>query len=330
MKKVILIIMIFLLLINIPLKVKAEDIAREARYVLVMDSSSKQVLYEKNGYSNVPMASTTKILTALIGISTTNEEEEFEVSKNAQCIRGSKVGYKAGEIVSVDELLHGLMFKSGNDAAITLSEGIATSETDFTNLMNHFAHSLGLINSNFETVHGLDSNSHYTSCYDLAYLTAKAMENQKFLDIVSSKEVNREDFTRAYTNINKILWRIPEANGVKTGYTGQAGKCLVSSVNYKDRNIIIVVLNCNERWKVTERLFNYVKENYDFHTLNLTDIDESLSEENKDKKIKFSIKKGSLYDAKVNEYKKFNSNEIQKVIKIFNKTTNEELIKSII
>ena len=330
MKKIIVLMMVFLFLINIPIKIKAEDIAREARYVLVMDGSSKQVLYEKQGYLSVPMASTTKILTALIGIKTANPEEKFEVSKNAQCIRGSKVKYKAGELISNDELLHGLMFKSGNDAALTLAEGISGSENDFANLMNHFAYSLGLINSSFETVHGLDRSNHYTSCYDLAYLTAKAMDNQKFLEIVSSKEVNKEEFTRSYTNINKILWRIPEANGVKTGYTGQAGKCLVSSINYKDRNIIIVVLNCNERWMVTEKLFHYIKDNYDFHSLNLSEIDKDCSEENMDKKIKFSIKKGNNYEVKLNEYTKFNSTETQKVLKILDITNNKDIIKRII
>ena len=244
-----------------------ENFRVDAKNVLVLDSAEKKVLFEQNGYDIVPMASTTKILTALIAIERGNLNEEFIVSKNAASISGSKVGYKASEKVTVHELLYGLMYRSGNDAAVTIAEGIGGSIQGFSEIMNNYATSIGLVDSHFESPHGLDSREHYTSAYDLALLTSIGMEDETFKEIVGTKEISKSkyNFTRDYNNINKILWKIPGANGVKTGYTGQAGKCLVSSVNINDKNIIIVVLNCPDRWNVTEKIYNHVKEKYDMN-----------------------------------------------------------------
>lgn len=237
-----------------------------ARNAIAIDGTTRQILYEQNCYEVVPMASTTKILTALVALNESDLNRELTVTKNAASIRGSKVGYKAGENIKLRELLYGLMLKSGNDAAITIAEGLGGSIENFSKIMNHYSTSLGLTTSHFETPHGLDSQKHYSSAYDLAILTAKAMENDTFREICGEKLITQDkyDFTREYQNINKILWKIPDANGVKTGYTGGAGKCLVSSVKYEGRNIIIVVLNCSDRWNVTEKIFNYVCTNYNF------------------------------------------------------------------
>lgn len=231
-----------------------------ARNAIAIDGKSMEVLWGQKGYEIVPMASTTKILTSLIAINYGDLDRIVTISKNASSIRGSTVGYKAGEEVTMRELLFGLMFRSGNDAAIAIAEDIGGSIDNFSNIMNDFARSLGIIDSHFESPHGLDSAKHYSSAYDLAILTAKGMESDIFREIVGEKVIYKDkyNFTRDYQNINKILYRIPGANGVKTGYTGGAGKCLVSSVNHNDRNIIIVVLNCPDRWNVTEKIFNYV------------------------------------------------------------------------
>ncbi len=245
----------------------------------------------------VPMASTTKILTALVAITHGDLDREVTISKNAASIRGSKVGYVAGEKIRLRELLYGLMYKSGNDAAIAIAEDIGGSVEGFmyksgndaaiaiaediggsvegfAKIMNDYAISLGLINSHFESPHGLDSAKHYTCAYDLALLTTKAMESELFCQICGTKSITMDtsNFTRDYNNINKILYKIPEANGVKTGYTGQAGKCLVSSVKHEGRNIIIVVLNCSDRWNVTENIYKYVVDNYSFKNENVKDI----------------------------------------------------------
>lgn len=237
-----------------------------ARNAIAIDGTTRQILYEQNCYEVVPMASTTKILTALVALNESDLDRELTVTKNAASIRGSKVGYRAGENIKLRELLYGLMLKSGNDAAITIAEGLGGSIENFAKIMNHYATSLGLTTSHFESPHGLDSQKHYSSAYDLAILTAKAMENDTFREICGEKLITQDkyNFTREYQNINKILWKIPDANGVKTGYTGGAGKCLVSSVKYEGRNIIIVVLNCSDRWNVTEKIFNYVCTNYNF------------------------------------------------------------------
>ncbi|MDU2491262.1 MAG: D-alanyl-D-alanine carboxypeptidase family protein [Clostridium celatum] len=245
-----------------------------ARNAIALDSKTKQVLFEQNADEIVPMASTTKILTALVAITHGDLDREVTISKNAASIRGSKVGYVAGEKIRLRELLYGLMYKSGNDAAIAIAEDIGGSIEGFAKIMNDYAISLGLINSHFESPHGLDSSKHYTCAYDLALLTTKAMESELFCQICGTKSITRDtsNFTRDYNNINKILYKIPEANGVKTGYTGQAGKCLVSSVKHEGRNIIIVVLNCSDRWNVTENIYKYVIDNYSFKNENVKDI----------------------------------------------------------
>lgn len=248
-----------------------------ARNAIALDSKTKQVLFEQNADEIVPMASTTKILTALVAITHGDLDREVTISKNAASIRGSKVGYVAGEKIRLRELLYGLMYKSGNDAAIAIAEDIGGSIEGFAKIMNDYAISLGLINSHFESPHGLDSPKHYTCAYDLALLTTKAMESDLFCQICGTKSITRDtsNFTRDYNNINKILYKIPEANGVKTGYTGQAGKCLVSSVKHEGRNIIIVVLNCSDRWNVTEKIYKYVTDNYCFKNDNIKDITKS-------------------------------------------------------
>lgn len=238
-----------------------------ARNAIAIDGESGQILFEQNAFEVVPMASTTKVLTALIVIENGDLNKKITVSKNATSVRGSKVGYKANEEITTRELLYGLMYRSGNDAAIALAEGLGGSVEGFSEIMNHFAKGIGIIDSHFQTPHGLDTKDHYSSAYDLAILTAKAMKYDVFREIVGSKEIKKEkyNFTRDYNNINKILWKIPGANGVKTGYTGGAGKCLISSVNHKGKDIIIVVLNCTDRWNQTEKIFNNIKDKYAFN-----------------------------------------------------------------
>ena len=211
-----------------------------ARCAIALDKETKNVLFEQNAYEIVPMASTTKILTALIAIEQGDLDKEVTISKNANSIRGSKVGYKTGENITLRELVFGLMFKSGNDAAIAIAEELGGSMEGFSEIMNHYARSIGILDSHFESPHGLDSNKHYSSAYDLAILAAKGMDYDLFREVVGSKSIDKVkyNFTRDYNNINKILWMLPGANGIKTGYTGGAGKCLVSSVESNNYSCI--------------------------------------------------------------------------------------------
>lgn len=256
-----------ILSINVNAESKAgSNFKVNARCAIALDKETGTILFEQNAYELVPMASTTKILTALIAIEQGNLDKKVAISKKAASIRGSRVGYKAGEEIMMKELIFGLMFKSGNDAAIAIAEELGGSIEGFSGIMNHYARGIGILDSHFESPHGLDSSNHYSSAYDLAILTSKGMDYDLFREIVGSKEISKEkyNFTRDYNNINKILWRIPGANGVKTGSTGQAGKCLVSSVNNNGKDVIIVVLNCPDRWNVTDKIYNHVLEKVAF------------------------------------------------------------------
>lgn len=281
-----------------------------ARNAIAIDARSKRVLYEKNAHIITPMASTTKIITACIALRYGDLNKEVTISSRAASIRGSVVGYKKGEKVTIKELIYGLMLRSGNDAAIAIAEGISGSVDEFVRLMNEYATEIGLIDTHFESPHGLDSPNHYTTAYDLAIATAHAKEFDEFNKIVATKDIDAgsEGFSRSFHNINKILWQIPEANGVKTGYTGQAGKCLVSSVEMEDSDIIIVVINCPGRWKETAKINDYVRKSYEFKKI--AEKDEKLKnlsvEKSKDKlnlkskaAISLPVKKGSNIKVKI-------------------------------
>lgn len=236
-----------------------------ARAAVVIDAKTQRILFDKNAHEIMPMASTTKILTSLVALKYGNLDKKFEISSQASSIRGSRVGYKKNEQISLRELLYGLMFKSGNDAAIAIAEGIAGSTEEFCKLMNEYAKEIGIFDSHFESPHGLDSQNHYSTAYDLAILTSKIKEIDFFNELSKTKQYSDTNFSRSYQNINKILYMVPQATGTKTGYTGQAGKCLVSSFNMgNDNEIIVVVLNCTPRWKSSEWLYNYTKENFEF------------------------------------------------------------------
>lgn len=278
-KSIIIILLSIILTQSLSVGVKAEErVATKfrvnARCAIALDRESGQVLFEQNAYEIVPMASTTKILTSLIAIEQGDLDKKVIISKKAASIRGSTVGYKAGEEITLRELVFGLMFKSGNDAAIAIAESIGGSIEGFSEIMNHYARGIGILDSHFESPHGLDSSKHYSSAYDLAILTSKGMNYDMFREVVGSKEIKKDkyNFTRDYNNINKILWKIPNANGVKTGSTGQAGKCLVSSINNQGKDIIIVVLNCPDRWNVTDKIYKHILETVAFESQNIKEL----------------------------------------------------------
>lgn len=259
-------------MINSAYIVKSEpskNIYVNARSAIAIDSQTRQILYEKNSRQVIPMASTTKIMTSLVALRYGNLNKKIKISKRAASVHGSQVGYKENEEITLRELLYGLMMRSGNDAAIAIAEGVGGSVENFVKIMNEYAHSIGAFNTHFESPHGLDSENHYCTAYDLAIITANAKKYDDFNQIVSSKSVDGKlyNFTRSYNNINKILWKIPNSNGVKTGYTGNAGKCLVTSIKSKGNDIIIVILNSNTRWNETSKIYNYIKNNYEYKTI---------------------------------------------------------------
>ncbi|OPD25128.1 D-alanyl-D-alanine carboxypeptidase [Clostridium botulinum] len=320
--KFILIISLIFIVTLIPTKVYGKEESQNnkppyinARCAIAIDKDTGIVLFEKSANEIVPIASTTKIMTTLVALKYGDLDRKIEISENADKIRGSVVGYRKGEKITLRELLYGLMLRSGNDAAIAIAEGIAGSIEGFSKLMNEYASEIGLLNSHFITPHGLDKDEHYSTAYDLALATATAKKYELFNKIVSSKDVKKEEynFTRDYQNINKILWKIPEADGVKTGYTGKAGKCLVTSSKINGNDIIIVVLNCTPRWNETTKIHNYVKNNYDFKKICTKGdiLDQAVFEEGSvniiaDKDIIIPFKNGADYSIKINKPKELN------------------------
>jgi len=229
------------------------------RYIIVMDSQSGRILFERNSRNVVPMASTTKIMTAIIAIENCNLNDIVTVSKRASSIHGSTVGLKYGQKITMEELLYGLMLRSGNDCAIAIAEHISGSVEKFAELMNSKAFDIGAFNTHFSTPHGLDSDGHFTTAYDLALITRYAFNSPVFSRIVGSKEVTIKGYNgeKTFRNTNKLLWMMDGADGVKTGFTGKAGKCLVSSTTRDDRRIICVTLDSHDRWNDSKNLIEY-------------------------------------------------------------------------
>jgi len=239
-----------------------------ASSAIVMDMETGRVLFEKNAYVKRPIASTTKIMTAILAIENGNLDDEVTVSERACQIWGSDIGLKPGEKLKLRDLLYGLMLNSGNDAAIAIAEHIGGSLENFLDMMNEKARLIGAKNSSFKSPHGLDMEGHYSTAYDLALITRYALANPVFSEIVSTKTASIPG--RNLYNTNEMLGLYPGADGVKTGYTGQAGRCLVTSATRNGWRIISVVLNCPTKSARTQnsiKILDYAFNNYKMYTL---------------------------------------------------------------
>lgn len=220
--------------------------AISAQKAILLDAQTGRVLYEKDADSRSLIASTTKIMTALVICEHCNVLDRMRIPKEAVGIEGSSMYLKEGEILSLQELLYGLMLHSGNDAAVALAIYCAGTVEGFAQMMNDKARQLGLTGTHFENPNGLDSPGHYSTARDLAVLTAYAMKNPIFYQTVSTKSVRVGD--RSLTNHNKLLWRVEGADGVKTGFTKKAGRILVSSATREGRRLICVTINDGNDW----------------------------------------------------------------------------------
>lgn len=227
------------------LPVSAQAVSAQKAYVF--DAVSGRVLYEKNADDRSLIASTTKIMTALIICEQCNVLDRMRIPKEAVGIEGSSMYLQEGEILTLQELLYGLMLSSGNDAAVALAIYCGGTVEGFAELMNDKARILGLRNTHFENPNGLDSPGHYSTARDLAVLAAYAMENPVFSKTVSTKNLKIGD--RYLTNHNKLLWRVPGADGVKTGFTKAAGRILVSSATRGGRRIIAATIDDPDDWQ---------------------------------------------------------------------------------
>ena len=228
--------------------------AISANKAIVLDGTTGRVLYEKRADEKSLIASTTKIMTALVICEQCNVLDRVKIPKEAVGIEGSSMYLKEGEILSVQELLYGLMLSSGNDAAMALAIYCGGTVEGFAQLMNDKARFLGLRGTNFVNPHGLDHPDHYSTARDLAILAAYAMENPIFAKTVSTKAVSVGQ--RRLTNHNKLLWRVEGADGVKTGFTKAAGRILVSSASRDGRRLVIVTIDDGDDWADHAKLYD--------------------------------------------------------------------------
>lgn len=239
--------------------------AISAEKAIVIDADTGRVLFEKNAGSKSLIASTTKIMTALLVCEQCNVLDRVSIPKEAVGIEGSSMYLQEGEILTVQDLLYGLMLRSGNDAAVALAIYCGGTLEGFVALMNDKARQLGLQTTHFQNPHGLDGTHHYSSAEDLAILSSYAMKNPIFAQTVSTKSV--QVGKRTLTNHNKLLWRMDGADGVKTGYTKAAGRILVSSASRSGRRLVAVTINAPDDWDDHITLINKAFLNYKQKTL---------------------------------------------------------------
>ena len=239
--------------------------ALSAQSAILLDGQTGRVLYEKDANQRSLIASTTKIMTALVVCEQCNVLDRMQIPKEAVGIEGSSMYLKEGEVLTVQELLYGLMLHSGNDAAVALAIYCGGTVEGFAELMNDKARMLGMNNTHFENPHGLDSPEHYSTARDLAVLAAYAMENPIFAKTVSTKTVSVSN--RSLRNHNKLLWQIEGAEGVKTGYTKAAGRILVSSVSRQGRRLVAVTMNAPDDWQDHKALYIQGFEDFDVFQL---------------------------------------------------------------
>ncbi|SDQ53237.1 D-alanyl-D-alanine carboxypeptidase family protein [Virgibacillus salinus] len=238
-----------------------------ANNAVLMEQSSGRVLHEKKAHDKRPIASITKIMTAIIAIESGKLNETVTVSKRAVYTVGSSIYLEQGEKIKLKDLVYGLMLRSGNDAAVAISEYVGGSLEGFTHLMNKKAQWLGMTNTSFDNPHGLDSEDHYSTAYDMALLMRYAMDNEQFRQITGSKSYKPE---RAYTwqNKNKLLTQLYEyCIGGKTGYTKVAGRTLVTAAEKNDMNLIAVTLDAPDDWQDHIGMYEWGYKNYAMTTI---------------------------------------------------------------
>ena len=232
-----------------------------AASAVVIEAETGTVLFSKNMSEQRAMASTTKIMTAILTIEAGDLDREFTVDSFAIMVEGTSMGLREGDRVSRRDLLYGIMLPSGNDAANAAAVSVSGSVAAFVEKMNAKAGALGLSNTHFVNPSGLDANGHYTTAYDLARLTAYAMKNEIFRDIAGcrSKEVEfgNPPYKRTLYNSNKMLTRYDGAIGVKPGFTDDARRCLVSAAERNGTTLIAVTLNAGDDWNDHEKMLDY-------------------------------------------------------------------------
>lgn len=258
-----------LLLTNIPHNAEAMAVSVSARNAILIEQDSGRVLFEKDAHEKRRIASITKIMTAILAIESDKLDESVTISSRAEGTEGSSLYLKANEKVKLEDLVYGLMLRSGNDAAVAIAEHVGGSLEGFVFLMNQKAEEIGMTNTHFANPHGLDdSKEHYSTAYDMALLTRYAMKNDTYRQI-SGTEVHRapnpnEEWDRVWRNKNRLLTGLYEySTGGKTGYTKLAKRTLVSTATKGDLNLIAVTLNAPSDWNDHIHMFESAFKQFD-------------------------------------------------------------------
>lgn len=288
----------------------------DAKGAVVIEAETGRVLLEKNKDKQLPMASTTKIMTALVAIENTdNLDEIFATDNRAVGIEGTSIYLKNDEHLSMRQLLLGLMLASGNDASLAIAYRVGGGNLDkFVEMMNNKAQQLNLHNTHFDNPHGLDSKTHYTSAYDLAIITSTAMKSKDFRDIVKTKVAQipsaKAGENRFLRNKHKLLfYGLDGYEGVKTGFTDNALRCCVTSCHKQNMRLISVVLNCPDMFEVSKQMIEYCYKNYVYQNLLQANqyVDSIAVENGKVDSVKTYTKQAFYYPLKATELERINS-----------------------
>ena len=244
---------------------KENDICVSARSATLFIPENGEFIYSKNSEQRLPMASTTKIMTALIALEMCDMNETIEIGESASGIEGSSAYLKVGDTLTMEELIYALLLQSANDAAVAIAEYIGGNIAGFADIMNERASQMGLNNTNFTNPHGLDDDEHYTTARDLAIIAGVALSNDDFVKIVSTKKrtFSTEDRVRTYVNHNKLLSSYEGCIGVKTGYTKRCGRCLVSAAVRDDLLLVSVTLDAPNDWSDHKKMLDFGFDSYE-------------------------------------------------------------------
>lgn len=239
----------------------ADGFVVSAKSALVLCADNGEIVFEKNAYEKLPMASTTKIMTALITLEQSCPDKKVRVKKESVDVEGTSMGLKAGDSVDYRTLVCGMLLSSGNDAANAAATDISGSLEGFAVLMNERARAIGMNNTCFVTPSGLDDENHYSTAYDMALLTKEAIKNKSFCDICSSKRMTvtfgNPESEHTLFNHNRLLNSVDGVFGVKTGFTKKSGRCLVSACKRDGVTLICVTLNDPDDWSDHKKLYDY-------------------------------------------------------------------------
>lgn len=243
----------------------AEAPAVSAASAILMDAGSGRVLYAKDVHTQRLIASTTKLMTALVAVTSTPDLQRTVKIKPEYQAEGSSMYLKIGEELTLEELLYGLMLASGNDAALAIAGGCAGDVETFVGWMNQLAGDLGMENTHFANPNGLDDEGHYSTAYDMALLAQAVLKNETLMKIVGTRSATVAG--RSLTNHNKLLWRYEGCVGMKTGYTDAAGRTLVSCAKRGGQTLICVTLKDRDDWDDHAALLDYGFETFPDHLL---------------------------------------------------------------